>query len=76
MNFTDKLTRACRQNRSLLCVGLDPDPELMPGSTSVLDFNKAIIEATSDLVCAYKLNFAFYEALKDGGFQVLKQTLE
>ncbi|MEE8420664.1 MAG: orotidine-5'-phosphate decarboxylase [Dehalococcoidales bacterium] len=76
MNFTTKLTRACRQNRSLLCVGLDPDPELMPGSTSVLDFNKAIIEATSDLVCAYKLNFAFYEALKDGGFQVLKQTLE
>lgn len=76
MNFATKLTQASRQNRSLLCVGLDPDPGLMPGSTAVLDFNKAIIEATSDLVCAYKLNFAFYEALEDSGFQVLKQTVE
>ena len=76
MSFTAKLTQASRQNRSLLCVGLDPDPGQMPGAATVLDFNKAIIEATSDLVCAYKLNFAFYEALEDNGFHILKHTVE
>lgn len=75
MSFTAKLTDASRRNQSLLCVGLDPDAERMPASTSVLDFNKAIIEATADLVCAYKLNFAFYEALEDNGFHILKQTV-
>jgi len=62
MKFIDKLLNASRKNKSWLCIGLDPDPELMPG-VDVLQFNKAIIEATSDLVCAYKPNLAFYEAL-------------
>ena len=51
MKFTDKLLTASRRNNSLLCVGLDPDPELVP-KVSFLEFNKAIIEATADLVCA------------------------
>ena len=63
MSFIEKLLIAARKNNSLLCIGLDPDPELMPASVGTLQFNKAIIDATSDLVCAYKLNFAFYEAL-------------
>jgi len=46
----------------------------MPENVSVAEFNRAIIEATSDLVCAYKLNFAFYEALGDDGMSILKQT--
>jgi orotidine-5'-phosphate decarboxylase len=75
VNFIEKLTRATRKNKSLLCVGLDPDPERMPDGVSVLEFNKAIIEATADLVCAYKLNFAFYEALADEGFEALKHTV-
>ena len=62
MKFTDKLLDASRKNKSWLCIGLDPDPELMP-QVDVLQFNKAIIEATCDLVCAYKPNLAFYEAL-------------
>ena len=74
MNFTEKLTTATRRNNSLLCVGLDPDQEKMPEGVSVLDFNRDIIEATSDLVCAYKINFAFYEALEDNGVSILKQT--
>jgi orotidine-5'-phosphate decarboxylase len=41
----------------------------------VFKFNKAIIDATSDLVCAYKLNLAFYEALDDG-IDVLKRTIK
>jgi orotidine-5'-phosphate decarboxylase len=74
LDFIDKLTKATQKNNSLLCVGLDPDPELMPGGVSVFDFNKAIIDATADLVCAYKLNFAFYEVLEDEGLEALKRT--
>jgi len=75
MNFIEKLTTAARRNKSLLCVGLDPDPELMPNGVSVSEFNQKIIDATSDLVCAYKLNLAFYEALGDEGMDALKQTI-
>jgi orotidine-5'-phosphate decarboxylase len=75
MNFTDKLLAASRRNKSLLCVGLDPNPELMPG-VGLLEFNKAIIDNTADLVCAYKPNLAFYEALGIGGLKVLQETIE
>ena len=76
MNFIEKLTNIARKNKSLLCVGLDPDPQLMPGNISVFEFNRAIIEATADLVCAYKLNLAFYEALDDEGLAALKRTIK
>ncbi len=75
MNFIEKLTNAAGKNRSSLCVGLDPDRERIPNNAGVLDFNKAIIDATADLVCAYKLNFAFYEALGDEGLAALRQTV-
>ena len=75
MDFIDKLLAASRGNRSLLCIGLDPDPQLMP-EKGVFTFNKAIIDATSDLVCAYKPNLAFYEALGLGGLEAMKRTLE
>jgi len=74
LNFIDKLSQATQKNNSLLCIGLDPDLELMPAKISVYEFNKAIIDATADLVCAYKLNFAFYEVLQDEGMAALKQT--
>ena len=76
MNFVEKLEKISRQNRSLLCIGLDPDPERMPPGISVYEFNKAIIEATSDLVCAYKPNFAFYEALGAEGMDALRRTIK
>jgi orotidine-5'-phosphate decarboxylase len=75
VNFNEKLTEATKKNASLLCIGLDPDPELMPPRIDVLKFNKAIIDATFDLVCAYKLNLAFYEALDDG-IDCLKRTVK
>jgi len=75
LKFTDKLFKASRQNKSWLCIGLDPDLELMP-KVKVLDFNKAIIEATADLVCAYKPNFGFYEALGIDGLESLQKTIE
>ena len=76
MNFMEKLTNAIRKNKSLLCVGLDPDPELMPDKVSVFEFNRAIIDATADLVCAYKPNLAFYEALGNEGLEALKRTVD
>ncbi len=76
MNFIKKLVNATQKNKSLLCVGLDPDPELMPDKIDTFEFNKAIIDATSDLVCAYKLNLAFYEALDDEGLDTLKRTIK
>ncbi|UCH42345.1 MAG: orotidine-5'-phosphate decarboxylase [Dehalococcoidales bacterium] len=75
MNFIEKLNGATRKNSSLLCVGLDPDPELMPEKVGVFEFNRAIIDATSDLVCAYKPNFAFYEALGNEGLEALRNTV-
>ena len=76
MNFIEKLVNAAKKNRSLVCVGLDPDPERMPNNVGVLEFNKAIIDATADLVCAYKLNLAFYEALGDEGLDALRQSVK
>lgn len=74
MNFIEKLAGTSRKNRSLLCVGLDTDPALLPEGTGIFDFNKAIIDATADLVCAYKPNIAFYEALGNAGLDALKRT--
>ena len=76
MTFFQKLASAARKNNSLLCVGLDPDPELMPDRLAILEFNRAIIDATRDLVCAYKLNFAFYEVAGTEGFEILKSTVD
>lgn len=63
----------------MLCIGLDPDPALLPdgfGANDVAAFNVAIVEATSDLVCAYKPNVAFYEALgPERGYAALRTTL-
>ncbi len=74
MTFGERLSRAARANSSLVCVGLDPDPQLMPVK-DVLAFNKAIIDATQDLVCAYKPNLAFYEALGLEGWRALAGTV-
>ncbi len=73
--FVEKLQAAAERNNSLLCVGLDPDPKLMPVS-DVAEFNRAIIAATSDLVCAYKPNLGFYEAMGADGHKALEETLK
>ncbi len=76
MKFVEKLVNASRKNKSLLCVGLDSDPARIPGGLGQFEFNKAIIDATSDLVCAYKPNIAFYEVLGAEGLNALKQTVD
>ena len=67
MNFTDQLAQAQRQNDSLLCVGLDPEPARFPGAwkgqaDSIFDFCSAIVDATKDLVCAFKPQIAYFAA--------------
>lgn len=72
--FRQKLAEASQTAQSLLCVGLDPDPELM-AVPDILDFNRAIIDATKDLVCAYKPNLSFYEAQGSSGIAALEATV-
>ena len=67
MNFQEKLEAIVKKNNSLLCVGLDQGE---------WEFNQKIIDQTHDLVCAYKPNFAFYEALGIKGWENLKKTVE
>jgi orotidine-5'-phosphate decarboxylase len=80
--FLERLEQAYAANGSLLCVGLDPEPSKLPAALrdlppaeAVLAFNRAIIEATADLVACYKPNLAFYEALGPAGLEALRQTL-
>jgi orotidine-5'-phosphate decarboxylase len=75
MNFMEKLYKAMGENKSMVCIGLDPDPGLMP-HLSVFEFNKSIINATADLVCSYKCNLAFYEALGIEGLNSLQKSVE
>lgn len=74
MKFKTKLQNAITQNNSLVCVGLDPDLDKL-GKSNIFDFNKKIIDQTSNLVCAYKPNIAFYEAEGLLGLENLKKTV-
>ncbi len=74
--FRAKYEAAASRNRSLLCVGLDPDPALIPEDVSSLEFLSAIVEATADLVCCYKPNAAFFEAEGEGGLGTLHDLVE
>jgi orotidine-5'-phosphate decarboxylase len=67
MNFLDQLRTAERQNGSLLCVGLDPDPAKFPDqyrgdSNRIYDFCAAIVDATADVVIAFKPQIAYFAA--------------
>ena len=73
-NYLERFDLACESNRSLVCVGLDPEPSRLPVD-DVLDFNRAIIEATADLAAAYKPNLSFYEALGIPGLRALEGTI-
>lgn len=65
--FIEQLQNVWDSNNSLVCVGLDPEIERFPAHvldqpSPIFQFNKAIIDATADLVCAYKPQFAHYAA--------------
>ena len=67
MNFIDLLRAAERENASLLCVGLDPDPARFPAhlrgdASRIFDFCAAVVDATADLVIAFKPQIAYFAA--------------
>jgi len=67
MTFLDMLGAAERQNNSMLCVGLDPEPAKFPGqlngaASKIYDFCAAIVDATADLVSAFKPQIAYFAA--------------
>ncbi len=74
----------CWQQDNFVCIGLDSDYEQLPASVkqagsvegALFNFNRAIIDATHDLVCAYKPNAAFYEAQGDEGLRALIRTVQ
>ncbi len=80
MIFSDRLRVVQARKDSLLCVGLDVDPQKIPSylrrsRTGVFDFISGIVEATYDLVCAYKPNLAFFEAMGSEGWDLLRRTV-
>ena len=79
MDFIKKLEKKWNEEK-FVCIGLDPVSEKIPKSVSkknqFFEFNKAIIDETHDLVCCYKPNSAFYEALGADGVGQLKKTFE
>jgi orotidine-5'-phosphate decarboxylase len=81
MSFTQHLRQIQIKQNSLLCIGLDVDADKIPEhlnsfANPVLEFNRQIIDATKDLVCAYKPNLAFYDAMGESGIIVLRETLK
>ncbi len=76
MGFYESLADAARRNDSLLCVGLDPRVERLAPDDDLFTFNQRIVDATYDLVCAYKPNFAFYEVGGPPGLEALRRTID
>ena len=81
MTFLTKLDAAVRARDSIICVGLDPEPDRIPahfgtGAQAAVRFLRKIVNATSDRVCAYKPNLAFYERYGSAGADILALTLQ
>jgi orotidine-5'-phosphate decarboxylase len=82
VTFLEKLLAAERQNHSLLCVGLDPEPERLPDELrklpieqGIVRFCQAIIEATAPYVSVFKPNLAFFEVLGPSGLVALQEIV-
>ena len=77
----EQLFSNIKKKKSFLCIGLDTDPQKIPTNLfdtddPVFEFNKRIIDATNDLVIAYKPNLAFYEAFGFEGLKSLEKTVD
>lgn len=81
-NFRELLEAQWGEGK-FLCVGLDSDFEKIPEAAridgvreTIVAFNRSVVDATKDLVCAYKPNSAFYEAHGDEGWKALRATIQ
>jgi len=73
VTYLEKLRAASVARDSLLCVGLDPDPNLIPGGLDgAVDFCRKLIDATADVACCYKPNAAFWEQYGPRGWEGLR----
>jgi orotidine-5'-phosphate decarboxylase len=71
----EKLDAAAAKMGSFVCVGLDPMPERVP-IDDIAAFNCAIVDATRDVVSAFKPQFAYYEAMGIEGLRILEKTIQ
>ena len=78
MSFFSRLADRARATDSMLCVGLDPHPDLVgaDGADAALDWCLNLIEACAPVACAFKPNAAFFEALGPGGWATLGAVIE
>jgi len=81
MSFLEKFAASSRTRDSILCIGLDPEPDRIPeslgrGPQAAIRFIRRIVRATSDFACAYKPNLAFFERYGAAAFDVLGLTLQ
>jgi orotidine-5'-phosphate decarboxylase len=70
-HFADRLAAAVEEKGASLCIGLDPDPALMPAGVGVVEFCRGIVEAVAEHVVAVKPQTAFFEALGPEGWSAL-----
>ncbi|MEA5468052.1 bifunctional orotidine-5'-phosphate decarboxylase/orotate phosphoribosyltransferase [Spirulina sp. 06S082] len=86
MNFSTKLSLAIAQNQSILVLGLDPNPEMLPDRygipenksqliTAFRDWLTGLIQETQSYICAYKLSFGFYKSYGASGLELLEVIL-
>ena len=75
LNFKEKYYKNYKKNKSALCIGIDIHNELLPQNFKLDFFLKSMIDNTSDLVCAYKPNIAFFEKRGSEGIELLKKTI-
>ena len=77
MTFFDRLRALVTERDSRLCVGLDPDPERIPGGIDgAVDLCTDVVRATADLVCCFKPNSAFWEQYGPDGWRGLLAVRE
>jgi orotidine-5'-phosphate decarboxylase len=73
-HFADRLAAAVELKGAALCVGLDPDPELMPEKVGVVDFCRGIVDAVAGVAVAVKPQSAFFEAQGADGWAALAEV--
>ena len=78
-SFVERVAETSRKNQTLLCVGLDPDPTMFPASmkgdrSKIFDFCREIVDATADMVCAFKPQIAYFSAF--GAEAALKNLIQ
>lgn len=81
MKFKEQFNTIKIKKKSMLCVGLDPELEKLPGCVqsdgdAIFKFCREIIQSTAQFTAAYKINFAFFERFGAKGWQIIERLVE